>query len=201
MLYFCYEFNMVMIIIASCIILPSISTWLYVFLSILYLGIEIKHSNSRIGQNLSLTVLIMMIVLSIIFFIFKIILSVIYRNNSVNLEAQFYLSFGVAVKPGILDPWDITKTFLPDIVAIGVSIALCLGSIITRKNSINEFDEENIENMKVTGARSPSFWIAVYTIYWGLAGIISPSIFAFIFSGNHSILILSNFLCINSFIF
>lgn len=125
-----------------------------------------------------------MVIASIGFFIIKIVLSSLVRSGKSSFDAKSLLSFGVAVKHGDIDAWDVTKTFLPDIVAIGVSIALCVGYIIRNKNSVDEFDEENIENMKVSGVRSPSFWIGVYIFVTALAGIISPSIIAFTFSGN-----------------
>lgn len=40
-----------------------------------------------------------------------------------------------------------------------------------------------MENLKVTGAKSPQFWIGVYILFTGLAGIISPSLIAISFSG------------------
>ena len=125
-----------------------------------------------------------MVITSIGFFIIKIILSSLIRSGKSSFNAESLLSFGVAVKHGDIVAWDVTKTFLPDIVTIGVSIALCVGYIIRNKNSVDEFDEENIENMKVSGVRSPSFWIGVYIFVTALAGIISPSIIAFTFSGN-----------------
>ena len=125
-----------------------------------------------------------MVILSTVFFIVKIILTSLIRSGTISYDAKLYLSFGIAVKHGDIDAWDVTKTFLTDIVAIGVSIALCIGYILINKNSINEFNEENIENMKVSGVRSPSFWIGIYILFTGLAGIISPSIIAFMFSGN-----------------
>ena len=108
--------------------------------------------------------MILMMAFSIISFIFKIVQVSLIRNGSVRYEAKTYLSFGIAVKPGDFDAWDISQTFLPDIVSIFVSFTLGIGCIIRRKNSVNEFDDENIKNIKVSGVNSPSFWIVVYII-------------------------------------
>ena len=144
----------------------------------------IKLSSTKISNIICIAVTVIMVITSIGFFIIKIILSSLIRSGKSSFDAESLLSFGVAVKHGDIVAWDVTKTFLPDIVTIGVSIALCVGYIIRNKNSVDEFDEENIENMKVSGVRSPSFWIGVYIFVTALAGIISPSIIAFTFSGN-----------------
>ena len=108
--------------------------------------------------------MVLMMAFSIIFFISKIVLASLIKSEKVRYEAKTYLSFGIAVKPGDFDAWYIAQTFLPDIVSIFVSFTLGIGCIIRRKNSVNEFDDENIMNMKVSGVNSPSFWIVVYII-------------------------------------
>lgn len=126
----------------------------------------------------------LMMAVSILFLIFKIIFIILINQNSISYNKNLYLSLGIAVKPNSIDGWDLTKSLICDVTSVIVSVLLFIGSIIRNRKPSDELNENNLEKLKVSGARSPQFWIGVFILFTGLAGIISPSLISFSFSGK-----------------
>lgn len=69
----------------------------------------------------------MVLAASIVFLIFKIVFSILIRAEAVVYKQNLYLGLGIAISPSGVDAWDITKTFISDVVALIVSLALFVG--------------------------------------------------------------------------
>lgn len=114
------------------------------------------------------------------FLIFKLVFVFLIREGSVAYNQELYYSLGISVEPGEADAGEFVRTFASDVCSIVVSLLLFIGCII-RKNRKSDLDETNLETLKVTGSRSPRFWICVSIVVIGLAGIISPSLISFLY--------------------
>jgi hypothetical protein len=126
-LVFCYEFLLIMGVIAASSVLPAIPNSIYVFLSILYIGLHIiiqKHKT-----NLAICTLItgLLMALSVVFVIFKIAFTILIYYNSIKYDKNLYVGLGIAVKPDDIDFFKLLKTFLSDVVSLVVSILLFVG--------------------------------------------------------------------------
>lgn len=183
-LVFWYEFILVMWVIASGSILAAIPPSIYVFWSLLYLGLQIIIEKR--GTTITIWTILMgvMLTTSVVFLVLKIVFSILIRTDSLTYNRRVHLSLGIAVTNDEIDAWLVTKTFLADVVALIVSLLLFIGWIIKGKNVDNELGINRIEELKVTGARSPTFWIGVWIFFIAMAGIISPSIILFAFVGK-----------------
>lgn len=186
-LFFCYEFLMISAVIVTGSFLPCIPCSIYVFLSISYLGISIIVQDNKTSLTLWTVLMGVQLSVSIVFLIFKIVFSILIKERVVVYNKNLYLGLGIAIQPDDLDGWDVVRTFISDVCSLIVSLALFIGWIIRSKKKISEFDESKIETLKVTGARSPSFWICVCLLLITLAGIISPSLIALSFSSKSTI--------------
>jgi hypothetical protein len=180
-LLFWYEFILVMCIIGTGSILPAVPPSIYVFWSVLYLGVNIIIEKK--STTITICTILMGIVLtaSVVFLIIKIVFTVLFRTDSLTYNKRVHLSFGMAVTNNDIDAWLIIKTFLWDVVALLVSLLLFINWIVKAKRKDDELGVNKIESLKVTGARSPSFWIGVCILFITLAGIIAPSIISFSF--------------------
>lgn len=123
-LIFCYEFLLIMAIIGSGSLLPSIPDSIYVFLSIAYLGIQIIVQDTKTCNMMCTVLMGLCLATSVVFLIFKIIFAILIRSESVKFSRNLYRGLGIAIEPGDLDAWDVFKTFIPDITAIIVSLVL-----------------------------------------------------------------------------
>lgn len=183
-LVFCYEFILVMCVIGSGSILAAIPPSIYVFWSLLYLGLQIIIEKR--GTTITIWTILMgvMLTTSVVFLVLKIVFAILIRTNSLTYNRRVHLSLGIAVTNDEIDAWLVTKTFLADLVALIVSLLLFIGWIIKGRKVDDELGINKIEELKVTGARSPTFWIGVWIFFIAMAGIISPSIILFVFVGK-----------------
>jgi hypothetical protein len=132
-----------------------------VFLSLAYLGLQIIIEKRATSNTLCTLLVLALMIISLIFLVFKIIFVIMIHSGSIKHNEKLHLSLGIAVGPDDMDAWLVTKTFISDVTALIVSILLFVGSILKSKSSKEEFDDKNIESLKVTGARSPMFWISI----------------------------------------
>jgi hypothetical protein len=180
-LLFWYEFILVMCIIGTGSILPAVPPSIYVFWSVLYLGVNIIIEKKSTTITICTILMGVVLIASVVFLVIKIVFTVLFRTNSLTYNRKVHLSFGMAVTNDDIDAWLVIKTFLWDLVALLVSLLLFINWIVKAKRKDDELGVNKIESLKVTGARSPSFWIGVCILFITLAGIIAPSIISFSF--------------------
>lgn len=129
LLVFCYEFLLIMAVLASGSILASIPVSLYVIISLLYLGLQIIIENKKMSNNVCMILMGVMLVISIAFLIFKIIFAILINGGTIATDETLHRSLGIAVHSGNegFAFWLITQTFLADVVSLLVSLLLLIG--------------------------------------------------------------------------
>ena len=182
-LYFCYEFLMLMAIIATSIPLPSIPSSIYVFLCLLYLATSILINSKNTSLTICTFVIGLQLAVSWLFLIFKIVISILISKGTVSGNGKLYKSLGVSVTQDEADGWEYVRTLASDVCSLVVSLLLMIGCLLRRSRE-DELNEKNIESLKVSGSRSPKFWSFVSIFVIGLAGIISPSLMSFLYVGK-----------------
>ncbi len=125
---FCYEFILIMGVLASGSILASIPVSLYVIISLLYLGLQIIIENKKMANNVCMILMAIMLVISIAFLIFKIVFSILISNGTIATDERLHRSLGISItqEEGIT-AWNFTQTFLSDVVSLIVSLLLLIG--------------------------------------------------------------------------
>ena len=125
-LIFCYEFIMIICVIASGTFLPAIPSSIYVFLSLIYLGLQIVIHDPRTSNYTGMVTVGLQLLLVIAFLIFKIIISILIERHAVSYNVNLYKSLGVTIKPGDATLWLITQTFISEVVTLTASILLLI---------------------------------------------------------------------------
>jgi len=126
-LFFCYEFILVMGLIAASSILPAIPNSLYVFLAVMYVGMQIIIQNQKTNLTVCTMISLLMLILSVLFLIFKIVFTILIYDGSVKFDSTLFLGLGISVEPKNIEFGEIVKTFLSDFICLIVSIMLFVG--------------------------------------------------------------------------
>ena len=177
-----------MAIIIWSIPLPSIPSSFNVVLCLTYLAASILITSKNTALTLCTFIIRLQLTIFWLFLVFKVIIFILIKDGSISYDCTLYMSLGVSVRPYEADGWEFVRTLTSDLCSLVVSLLLMIGWII-RRNRVDEIDDKHIENLQVTGSKSPAFWPVFFIFEIVFVLIISPHWCNFFISVNYLCLI------------